>query len=88
MGSTSVGDGTAAGTKVIVALGSAVYDSDAAGTLPALLAFTVETGELGEELWVSDGTRRGTHVVRDIIPRPRGSSPGNFAVVGGGMSGQ
>lgn len=35
----------------------------------------------GFELWRSDGTRRGTRLVKDIDP-PAGSEPGDFATVG------
>ncbi|MBI4511280.1 MAG: hypothetical protein HY698_16725 [Deltaproteobacteria bacterium] len=38
--------------------------------------FVLEDPDLGTELWQSDGTEDGTHVVRDIAPGPSGSNPG------------
>ena len=36
----------------------------------------------GRELWVSDGTETGTHVLKDIAPGPGSSYPGHFHVEG------
>ncbi|MFL5347811.1 MAG: ELWxxDGT repeat protein [Hyalangium sp.] len=38
---------------------------------------------LGEELWSSDGTARGTARVKDLRSGAAGSAPGSFAVLGG-----
>jgi ELWxxDGT repeat protein len=37
----------------------------------------------GEELWVSDGTAAGTHIVEDVYPGPQGSHPRDFVDLGG-----
>jgi ELWxxDGT repeat protein len=37
----------------------------------------------GEELWVSDGTARGTALVKDLRPGTASSSPGSFAALDG-----
>jgi ELWxxDGT repeat protein len=37
----------------------------------------------GEELWVSDGTARGTELVKDLRPGTASSSPGSFAELDG-----
>ena len=39
------------------------------------LFFMATKEEYGEELWVSDGTIQGTHVVSDIVEGPESSSP-------------
>ena len=38
---------------------------------------------IGEELWVSDGTRHGTRVVRDLRPGPASSAPRRLTPDGG-----
>ncbi len=38
--------------------------------------------ERGSELWVSDGTRAGTHRLKDIWPGPNSSAPYGFMTVG------
>ncbi|WP_413467323.1 ELWxxDGT repeat protein [Pleurocapsa sp. FMAR1] len=40
--------------------------------------FSADDGENGDELWVSDGTTEGTHLVEDINPGSDDSFPGNF----------
>jgi ELWxxDGT repeat protein len=37
--------------------------------------FTYDDGEHGRELWVSDGSSAGTHMVKDILPGPASSDP-------------
>ena len=32
----------------------------------------------GEELWVTDGTKEGTHLVKDIVPGVGSSNPSNL----------
>lgn len=43
--------------------------------------FTADAGE-GVELWRSDGTIKGTVLVKDIFPGPRSSSPAELTAVG------
>jgi ELWxxDGT repeat protein/predicted outer membrane repeat protein len=37
----------------------------------------------GRELWISDGTRRGSHLIADLRPGPLGSTPRDLAPVPG-----
>ena len=41
-------------------------------------AFFVAENELGTEVWRTDGTSEGTRIVRDIVPGPGSSWPGNL----------
>ena len=44
--------------------------------------FTHQHHQYGEELWISDGTKTGTHIVKDIVPGSGSSSPNNLMIVG------
>ncbi len=44
--------------------------------------FTADDGETGRELWVTDGSYRGTRRVADLTPGPGSSSPRNLVAVG------
>jgi ELWxxDGT repeat protein len=37
----------------------------------------------GGELWLSDGTAEGTHVLKELFPETQGSQPGNFVSLKG-----
>lgn len=72
-------DGTAAGTFAI------------AGVEIATSAETVSAGDrmffagqstAGSELWVTDGSADGTHMVADLFAGPASSEPKNFVVLG------
>ena len=39
------------------------------------LVFAARSPENGEELWFSDGTREGTHLLADVLPGPQSSAP-------------
>ena len=47
------------------------------------LFFTASTADKGSELWVTDGTGAGTHLIEDLNPGLVGSYPTNFIDVGG-----
>ncbi|MBL8939610.1 MAG: HYR domain-containing protein [Archangium sp.] len=46
------------------------------------LLFSAFEPATGEELWISDGTPQGTHLLVDLRPGPASSSPHNFMVLG------
>jgi ELWxxDGT repeat protein len=56
-----------------------------AGTAEAkpVLYFSADDGSRGEELWRSNGTARGTHRVKDILPGRQGSDPTELVDIGG-----
>ncbi|HEV7671301.1 MAG TPA: ELWxxDGT repeat protein [Thermoanaerobaculia bacterium] len=47
--------------------------------------FVADDGTTGRELWVTNGTRRGTRRVADFVPGPGSSSPHNLVAVGKGI---
>ena len=47
-----------------------------------VLFFTANDGVHGNELWLTDGSALGTHMVRDVQPGWRSSSPAMFTVSG------
>jgi len=68
-------DGTASGTVMVKDMnpGSAdgfVYQTGQLTKAGGKLFFTASDGVHGVELWVSDGTEQGTHIVKDINPGP------------------
>lgn len=94
-----VSDGTAAGTKMVKAIGAgATADpSGLTGAAPAAvlavgdrLVFAAAHPDHGRELWVTDGTAAGTKLVADALPGPRSgvatgwyAGPGAAAAVNG-----
>jgi ELWxxDGT repeat protein len=72
-------DGTPAGTRKVITLGGGFGSSTFLLELTPVgrrVFFRVfGIASVGTELWVSDGTRRGTRVVRDIRPGPASSAP-------------
>jgi len=71
-------DGTAAGTFPITPPGFRIETSQAVQVFGDVGYFTAEDSDLGEELWVTDGTRSGTRLVADVDPGPPGSQPDRF----------
>ena len=83
-------DGTAAGTTMVRKFGAgprgvAVNDFASFGDVGGVLFFIADTAAYGVELWTSDGTRRGTRLVKDIRPGYADSwpNPDSFAEIGG-----
>ena len=87
-----VSDGTAAGTQLLVDLRPELINSELGyGSYPSDLTefngklyFSANDGEVGTELFVTDGTAEGTQLVADIRPGTSNyrSSPSNLTVVG------
>jgi ELWxxDGT repeat protein len=50
-------------------------DPQSFALLGSIALFTADDGLRGRELWVSNGTFRGTHRAADLVPGPRGSEP-------------
>jgi len=87
-----VSDGTAEGTKLVADVNPEVsddgypYSSDLFGLVEFndKLYFSANNGEVGDELYVSDGTAEGTKLVADVNPEvseygsPASSYPSNF----------
>ena len=76
-----VSDGTAKGTELVVDLtpGTSEYNYAYSSDITKYngkLYFTADDGETGQELWVSDGTAKGTELVVDLTP---GISEYNYA---------
>ncbi len=88
-------DGSSDGTVLVkdiapgVQMPSGVPMSSAPGSLRdvnGVLYFAAGAGTTGfsnREPWVSDGTPEGTHLLKDIVPPPGGSNPGNFTPLQG-----
>ena len=51
--------------------------------LGPLTLFSAVDGEHGRELWVTDGTPQGTHLVKDIYPGPASSAPEDLVTFDG-----
>ena len=64
------GQGASSYPSVLTAVGRTLY-------------FTAADGVHGQELWRSDGTARGTRIVKDIVPGPGPSNPEALTNVGG-----
>jgi ELWxxDGT repeat protein len=80
-----VSDGTATGTHLVLNINTQPVSGESTdfGSFPFNLTavgnklfFTADDGIHGEELWVSDGTAAGTHLVEDLNATP--VTPGPF----------
>jgi len=85
-------DGTTAGTTQVAAIdgvGVLPYDSGFTTPLDVLFLaagtkayFLANTTTAGQEVWVTDGTTAGTHLIEDIYPGPNGRSPRLLGLIG------
>jgi ELWxxDGT repeat protein len=86
-------DGSESGTSLVKdirtdALGYGSYPTDFTN-VAGMLYFVAADQDLGEdtdpneEIWTSDGTSAGTHVVVELVPGPLGSAPDMLQNVGG-----
>ena len=82
-------DGTAAGTQMIADIcpdlcGSFTgYWMDQPAAVDGTLFFIANDGTHGRELWRSDGTKKGTLLVKDIFPGREPSNPEELTVLNG-----
>ena len=65
-------DGTSEGTVPLQTIGK-VDERDTIFAWKNQVYFTATTPEAGKEIWVSDGTERGTQLLQDIYPGPENS---------------
>ena len=82
-------DGTPAGTRKLYEWRANAYGSTFLFELTAVgqrLFFVVERDtRLGTELWVSDGSRKGTRLLRDVNPGRASSRPRGLTVDGSNL---
>ncbi len=86
-------DGTTAGTVMVKDINPGLFAASNPGStflsgtgghaiLNDVLLFSARSGNLGRELWQSDGTSSGTVLVKEIRPGELSSDPHFFTVVG------
>ncbi|MFO1151158.1 MAG: ELWxxDGT repeat protein [Alsobacter sp.] len=85
-----VSDGTSDGTVLIKDLDEGSQTRDLPSNFQLVtqavgdkLFFSAKTSAEGAELWVTDGTASGTHLVSDIFTGPGSSAPYGLKAVGG-----
>jgi ELWxxDGT repeat protein len=82
-------DGTPGGTALVLDICPGICGSEAfsgwnaLATVGSQVFFSGNDGVHGSELWVTDGTPGGTHLVADIQAGPRSSEPDTFVALGG-----
>ena len=81
-------NGLSTGTKLVRDIAPGGEDSNAfpLGVLKGRLLFSASDGTLpgdhGQELWITDGSRTGTHMVKDIAPGPAQGFAVKLGVIG------
>ncbi|XXF75177.1 hypothetical protein P2318_19095 [Myxococcaceae bacterium GXIMD 01537] len=76
-------DGTVAGTRAVKTISpiDSIEQLEFLTVLRDRLYFSADDGVSGRELWVSDGSERGTKLFADINPGPASSSPTDLLAV-------
>ena len=84
-----VSDGTVGGTKLFKDLDpNVIFGRPASGNPQNLvvmgnhLLFTAKTGTSGREPWISDGTAKGTQILKDLVPGSKDMTLALFTVAG------
>lgn len=83
-----VSDGTPAGTFELLDVNPGAADgftlfSEKFTTVAGQTFFAANDGSHGVELWVTDGTSAGTHLVADLLPGASSSNPNHLIAFGG-----
>ncbi len=84
-------DGTVEGTRLLADVRPGPDSGDVgqpfwtAVPFQGRLYFAADDGRHGRELWVSDGTRSGTRMVRDLLPGPASSYPQQMVAADAGI---
>ena len=68
--------GSPASSNPVAAAAQVAGTPEAFTKIGAQWFFVAQTGTTGSELWRTDGTPGGTHLVKDILPGPGSSAPG------------
>lgn len=80
--SSSIGLWQIADTGVATLINGAIKEVYSAYTINNKAVFTFNNDNHGEELWVTDGTVDGTHLLKDIREGTKGSDADNFFIDG------
>src|SRR5262249_7073615 len=88
-------DGTAAGTSTLKSFngtGPSTLPTGTVGATPTFLQigsqayFIAHESSTGNELWVTDGTANGTHLVAEVNPGNTGDAPHLLGAFNGGLA--
>ncbi len=75
-------DGTAAGTSLIARLSSDFFSGNTLAVLGDQVLFPFADPQHGSELWTTDNTLFGSHIVRDLYAGPLSSHPRELTPLG------
>ncbi len=81
-------NGTPRGTRILANIATGTkdgynpFDEQPMATIGDQVYFRADDGIHGEELWETDGTAKGTHLVQDLVPGKVGGEPRQLTTVG------